>query len=140
MRGAYNMLRMAEGAEWKPAFRTRYGLFEYIVMPFRLTNAPPSFQHFVNDTQREFLGVYSDTMEKHKVHVRKVLEAFDKARIHLKPEKCEFFVRIPRTCHPPGWYQDATLQSRDHPAVGYPKKLKGIQEFLGFLPTIHDHP
>ena len=43
MRGAYNLLRMAEGEEWKTAFRTRYGPFEYMVMPFGLTNAPASF-------------------------------------------------------------------------------------------------
>jgi len=62
---------------------------------------PASFQHFVNDSQRESLDVfctaclddsliYSDTLEEHKVHVRKVLEAFDKAGVHLKPEKREF--------------------------------------------------
>jgi len=42
LRGAYNLLRIAEGEEWKTAFRTRYGLFEYKVMPFGLTNAPAS--------------------------------------------------------------------------------------------------
>jgi hypothetical protein len=46
---AYNLVRMAEGEEWKTAFRTQYGLFESLVMPFGLTNAPASFQHFIND-------------------------------------------------------------------------------------------
>jgi hypothetical protein len=49
IRGAYNLVRMAEGEYWKTAFRTRYGLFESLVMPFGLTNAPASFQHFIND-------------------------------------------------------------------------------------------
>jgi hypothetical protein len=49
IRGAYNLVRMAEGEEWKTAFRTRYGLFESLVMPFGLTNAPASFRHFIND-------------------------------------------------------------------------------------------
>jgi hypothetical protein len=49
IRGAYNLVRMAEGEEWEIAFRIRYGLFESLVMPFGLTNAPASFQHFIND-------------------------------------------------------------------------------------------
>ena len=49
MRGAYNLLRIAKGDEWKTAFRCRYGHFEYQVMPFGLMNAPGTFQAFVND-------------------------------------------------------------------------------------------
>ena len=40
---AFNKLRIAKGDEWLTAFRTRYGLFEYLVMPFRLANAPSTF-------------------------------------------------------------------------------------------------
>jgi hypothetical protein len=117
-----------------------------MVIPFGLTNAPASFQHFVNDTQREFLDVfcsaylddsliYSDTLEEHKVHVRKVLEAFDKAGIHLKPEKCEFFVQeteyLGLVISPDGIKMQpskvATIRQWDTP-----KKLKDVQEFLGF--------
>ena len=43
LKGAYNLIRIKEGHEWKTAFRTKYGLFEYLVMPFRLTNAPTAF-------------------------------------------------------------------------------------------------
>jgi len=49
IRGAYNLVRMAEGEEWKTAFRTRYGLFESLVMPFGLTNAASDFQALIND-------------------------------------------------------------------------------------------
>lgn len=45
---AFNRLRMAEGEERKTAFLTRYGLFEYLVMPFGLQTAPATFQHFIN--------------------------------------------------------------------------------------------
>jgi len=58
LRGAYNLVRIAEAEEWKTAFRTRYGHFEYNVMPFGLTNAPASFQCFINDTLRDFLNVF----------------------------------------------------------------------------------
>src|SRR5579859_7081438 len=49
----YNRLRMAPGEEWKTAFRCRYGLFDYMVMPFGLCNVPGTFQHYMNDTFRE---------------------------------------------------------------------------------------
>jgi len=54
LRNAYNQIRIAKGDEWKTAFRTRYGLFEYLVMPFGLTNAPASFQS-INTVLRDFL-------------------------------------------------------------------------------------
>ena len=58
VRSAYNLIRIKDGDEWKPAFRTRYGLFEFLVIPFGLTNAPTTCQHFVNDTLRECLDVF----------------------------------------------------------------------------------
>jgi hypothetical protein len=99
--GAYNVVRMAEGEEWKTIFRTWYGLFESLVMPFGLTNAPTSFQHFINDVLRPHLDVfvtgyldniliYSDNLEEHRTHILKVLAALSEAGLHLKPEKYEF--------------------------------------------------
>ena len=55
IRGAYNMIRMAEGKEWKTAFRTHYGLFESLVMPFGLTNDPATFQAYINKTLSSYL-------------------------------------------------------------------------------------
>ena len=42
--GAYNLVCIAEGNEWKTAFRTRYSSYEFQVMHYSLTNAPASFQ------------------------------------------------------------------------------------------------
>ena len=47
---AFNRLRIREGDESLTAFRTRFGLFEYLVMPFGLYNGPASFQNYINDT------------------------------------------------------------------------------------------
>jgi RNase H-like domain found in reverse transcriptase/Reverse transcriptase (RNA-dependent DNA polymerase)/Integrase zinc binding domain/Chromo (CHRromatin Organisation MOdifier) domain len=104
MRDGYNLLRMAQGEEWKTAFRCRYGLYEYCVMPFGLCNAPGTFQHFANDKFRDFLDeflviylddllIYSNTLEEHKRHVRLVLERLQEAGLYIKPQKCQFHVK-----------------------------------------------
>lgn len=101
LRWAFNLIRIRDGDEWLTAFRTRYGLFEYLVMPFGLTNAPATCQTFVNDTLREFLDIfcvaylddiliYSEDLDTHTRHVRMVLSKLQKAGLFLKPEKCEF--------------------------------------------------
>jgi len=98
IRGACNLVRMAEGEEWKTAFRTWYGLFESLVIPFGLTNAPADFQALINDVLRQFLDdfftaflddilIYSNTLEEHKKQVYKVLKALADAGLHLKLEK-----------------------------------------------------
>jgi len=101
VRGAYNLVRVKEGDEHKLAFRTRYGLFEPLVMQFGTTNAPADFQGYVNDTIREALDrfasaylddilIYSNSIEEHEEHVKWVMERLLKAGLYLKPEKCEF--------------------------------------------------
>jgi len=78
-------VRIAKGDEWKTAFHTRYGLFEWLVMPFGLSNAPSAFQHFINDIFSDVLDIfvviylddiliYSDNMDDHKKHVKEVLK------------------------------------------------------------------
>ena len=52
---SYNLFCIVEVDEWKTAFRTNYGLFEYLVMLFRLCNAPASFQAMINEVLRELL-------------------------------------------------------------------------------------
>jgi len=85
---AFNRLRIKDGDEWKTAFRTRFGLFEYLVLPFGLCNGPASFQNYINDILREFLDVfctaylddiliYSDNETEHEIHVRTILQRLE---------------------------------------------------------------
>jgi len=84
IRDAYYNLRIAKGDEWKTAFRTRYGLYEYCVMPCGLTNAPASFQRWMNEILSDYLDifcvaylddilVFSPDEETHREHVRAIL-------------------------------------------------------------------
>jgi hypothetical protein len=92
---------MAEGEEWKIAFRIRYGLFELLVMPFGLTNTPASSQHFINDVLQPYLDIfitaylddiliYSNNLNDYQNHILKVLEVLSEAGLYLKLEKCKF--------------------------------------------------
>ena len=55
---AYHWMRICEGNEWKTAFRTQYGHFKYQVMPFGLSNAPSTFQEYVNKILAEKLDIF----------------------------------------------------------------------------------
>ena len=101
LRGAYNLVRIQAGDEWNTAFRTRYGHFEYTIMPFGLTNGPIVFQHMANDIFWDFLDIfliiylddmliYSKTQEEHDIHVREVLQRLRKYGLYAKLEKCRF--------------------------------------------------
>ena len=83
---AYHLVQIAEGDEWKTTFRTRWGSFEWNVMPFGLSNAPAAFQHFMNDVFGDLLDVcavvylddiliYSDNLAEHQQHVHEVVSA-----------------------------------------------------------------
>ena len=70
LRSAYHRVRVAEGHEWKTAFRTRYGLFEYLVMPFNLTNASGVFQQMVNKVLWPFIDQFvSDCLSGQHPHL-----------------------------------------------------------------------
>jgi hypothetical protein len=99
---AFNNIRIKKGQKYLIAFRTRFSLYEFLMMLFGLTEAFAIFQRFINDILREYLDVfctaylndiliYSRTRKKHLSHIRKMLEFLRQAGLYAKIQKCEFF-------------------------------------------------
>ena len=57
LKSGYNLIRIKEGDQWKTAFRTRYGNFEYLVMPLGLANTPAMFQNMMNDIFNDMIDL-----------------------------------------------------------------------------------
>ena len=146
LRGAYNLVRIREGDEWKTAFRCRFGHFEYLVMPFGLTNAPAVFQNMMNDIfkdyQDDFVVIYLDdilvfsiNLETHINHVRKILKRLLDWKLYAKLEKCFFHQTkiefLGYIIGKDGIQMDPAKTSSvtDWPT---PKNPKEIQAFIGF--------
>uniref|UniRef100_A0A8C1EY99 Gypsy retrotransposon integrase-like protein 1 n=1 Tax=Cyprinus carpio carpio TaxID=630221 RepID=A0A8C1EY99_CYPCA len=100
-RNAYHLVRIREGDEWKTAFNTPRGHFEYLVMPFGLSNSPAVFQAIVNDVLRDMIDqfiyvylddilIFSSSLQEHVQHVQRVLQRLLENGLFVKAEKCEF--------------------------------------------------
>ncbi|SYW86509.1 uncharacterized protein UHO2_04007 [Ustilago hordei] len=146
LRAAYNLIQIAKGDEWKTAFGTQLGLYEYLVMPFGLANAPAHFQSFINDIFQDIIGIYvvvylddflifSDTEEVHVKHVTEVLTRLRSNRLFAKLSKCEFHTKIVEflgyIIKPMGIEMDP---EKVHTVKEWPmlESIHDIQRFLGF--------
>ncbi|KAF8667767.1 hypothetical protein RHS04_09261 [Rhizoctonia solani] len=125
-----NVTHKNEGDKWKTAFRTKYGLFEYLVMPFGLTNAPAAFQHFMNNLFQDLIDVtvviyldniliFSENLEEHPEHVREVL-----SQLMIN------YLGIVIT--PTGFSMDQK-QIEAVTSWPQPQTVKQVQAFLGFV-------
>lgn len=146
LRGAYNLVRIRKGDEWKTAFRTRYGHFEYLVMPFGLCNAPATFQHFLNDVFRDILDsfvviylddilIFSSSSAEHNEHMRRVLLRLREHRLYAKLEKCVFdteSVEFLGYLISPGKIQMDPSKITAILEWPIPKDKKSVQRFIGF--------
>jgi transposase InsO family protein len=145
LRSGFHQIRMAEADIEKTAFRTRYGSFEYTVLPMGLCNAPSTFMRLMNETFRDMLDrcvlaflddilIYSRTREEHIGHVRQVLERLRKHKLYAKLSKCEWFqAEVEFLGHRIGRdglavSQDKVSAVQEWPA---PKNVTEVRSFLG---------
>jgi hypothetical protein len=103
LRSGYHQIKVKDEDMQKTAFRTRYGHYEYKVMPFGVTNAPGVFMEYMNRTFHAFLDkfvvvfiddilIYSKTEEEHAEHLKIVLQVLKEKKLYAKLSKCEFWL------------------------------------------------
>jgi hypothetical protein len=101
LHSGYCQIRVAEHDSWKTVFKTKQGLFEWLVMLFGLCNSPTTFMRVMNDVFRPFLDdfvivylddilVFSRTWDEIVRHVKQVLDTLQREKWYVKMSKCEF--------------------------------------------------
>lgn len=154
IRAAFHRLRIKEGDEWKTAFRTRFGLFEWLVTPFGLAGAPATFQRYINDVLREFLDIFcsaymddiliwsdGDYLD-HMTKVSQILTKLKAAGLSIDLGKCEFAVKEVKYL---GFIISAGEGIKVDPekvaAIKEwepPTNVRGVRSFLGFANFYRD--
>ena len=146
LKNGFNLIRVKVSDEWKTAFKTRYGLYEYTVKPFRLTNAPSVFQRYINEVLKEFIKgavvayidnilIYSNTEEEFVDQTKKVLRKLLDNSLWVNAKKCVFHAReVEFVGYTIGQNGVKMLENKVKYILEWeaPRTVHKVQQFLGF--------
>ena len=148
MSQAYHQGEISEESRKFTAFSTPWSLLEWIRIPYGLSNAPPYFQRFINETLRNLkdkicvaylddILIFGRNFKEHKRNVRTVIRCLRKKGIKLNPKKCCFFRKevryLGRLVSKNGYRPDPENTAALDECLKAPKTIGNLSSFLGFL-------
>jgi hypothetical protein len=140
----YHQIKICEEDIPKTVFSTRYGLYEYLVMSFGLTNTPAHFMYLMNSVFTEELNrfvmvfinnifVYSKSRKEHKEHLRIVLQRLRDHQLYAKFSKCEFWLTEVQFLHDVVSSEGISMDSSKVREVLDWKPLRTMHQVQSFL-------